>query len=330
MTNFFPHDIIRGGQDQLIKDLEQTFSEKKILLAHAPTGLGKTASALAVAIPYALENNKKILFLTNRHTQHQIAIETLKLIKQKTGEQVICADLIGKKWMCNQEVAGLFGSEFNEYCKSVVEKGECPFYSRVRDKKNLTVEAKVKLHELMNKSPQHCEEVIVLGKAAEMCSYELSLALAKEALVLIGDYYYAFNPFVQNTLFNKLELKMEDIILIVDEGHNLPNRIAEMASSLLTSNMVKNGVMEAKKYRYDGVVVWLQELMRILNALAEFKTGKEELISRTDFMQRVGNVVDYDILIDELELAADEIRKKQRKSYLGGIAAFLAAWRCED
>ena len=114
---FFPHQEIRAGQDELIKDTEKAFSEEKILLAHAPTGLGKTASALSVALQFALEKKKTIFFLTNRHTQHQIAVDTLKMINKQTSQSISCADIIGKKWMCNQEVAGLFGTEFNEYCK---------------------------------------------------------------------------------------------------------------------------------------------------------------------------------------------------------------------
>ena len=66
------------------------------------------------------------------------------------SKEIRCVDLIGKRWMCNQEVAGLFGNEFSEFCKAVVEKGECEFYNLVREKKGLTVEArKVALQKLL-------------------------------------------------------------------------------------------------------------------------------------------------------------------------------------
>ena len=332
--NFFPHDVIRSGQDELIKDIQTAFKEKKILLAHAPTGLGKTAGALSVAVEQALEHKKTIFFLTNRHTQHRIAVETLKKMKQKTGEPLLCIDLIGKKWMCNQDVAGLFGTEFNEYCKHVVEKGECEFYNRVHDKKEFTVEAKALIKKLEEYGPLHNEEVISHSKEVGMCSYEITLGLAKKANVIIGDYYYAFNPFVQSTIFAKLKIELEDIILVVDEGHNLPNRVTEMLSSTLTSHVIRNAVIEAKKFQYGGVIQWLQELMNVMNDLADFSAGvkeeKEKLVQREEFISKVKQVTDYDGLIDELELAADEIRKKQRKSYLGGIAHFLQSWKSEE
>ncbi|MBU0470609.1 MAG: ATP-dependent DNA helicase [Nanoarchaeota archaeon] len=331
--DLFPHELVREGQEDLIKDIEKALAERKIILAHAPTGLGKTASALAVALSWALEKNKKIFFLTNRHTQHKIAVDTLKLIRNKHGADVSCIDLIGKRWMCNQEVAGLFGGDFNEFCKTIIERGECEFYNNVKAKRTLTVEAKKLIQDLKNQGPLHNEEVIHLSKEVKMCGYEVTLELAKNAKVIIGDYYYLFNPFVQSTLFNKMDLEIEDVILIVDEGHNLPGRIMDMMSSNLTSNIIKNAILEAKKYGYKGLIIWLQELMKILNELTEFDEKsfvKEKLVEKEVLISKINEVVDYDEFINELELAADEVRKKQRKSYLGGISSFLDSWKGED
>jgi DNA excision repair protein ERCC-2 len=331
VKKLFPHEIIRSGQKELITDLEEAFLSGRIMLAHAPTGLGKTAAALSVALQTAIEKKKTVFFLTNRHTQHQIAIETLKKIKTKTGKNISCVDLIGKRWMCSQEIAGLFGTDFNEFCKSIVEKGECEYYNNVKTKKGMSVEAKALMAQIRKGMPLHNEELIKISKEQKLCSYEVAIALMKQADVVIGDYYYLFNPFIQSTLFNKLDISMEDVILVVDEGHNLPSRIMDMMSNNLTSNMLKNAVMEAKKFGYKGVIFWIQELMRILNDLAEFDgPAKEKLIQKDDFIAAVNKVVDYDELFNELELAADEIRKKQRKSYLGGVSNFLDAWPGED
>lgn len=329
LSDFFPHQLIRAGQDKLVQDLDTAFTEKKILLAHAPTGLGKTACALSVAAYHALQHKKKVFFLTNRHTQHQIAIETLKMIQQKTGQEIKCADLIGKRWMCSQDIIQLFGNDFNEFCKSIVQRGECEFYNKVREKKALTVEAKVLLSELSG--PKHNEEIMSRSKEKRMCGYEISLALAKKATVIIGDYYYLFNPHVKDALFTKLEWNLEEIIVVVDEGHNLPMRIAEMLSTNLTSYMLRNATIEAKKYQYGGLVQWLQELNTILMNLADFKDKeKEKFVSKEQFMSWLTKAVKYEDFINELDVAAEEVRKKQRKSYLGGIALFLDAWKGED
>ena len=97
MSSFFPHEVVREGQKEFIEDLKKAFSDRLVLIADAPTGLGKTAGALSIALEVALEKKKKVFFLTNRHTQHALAVETLKQIKEKTGKNVFCADLIGKR-----------------------------------------------------------------------------------------------------------------------------------------------------------------------------------------------------------------------------------------
>jgi DNA excision repair protein ERCC-2 len=330
LKNFFPHSTIRDGQKELVIDIATAFQQNKILLAHAPTGLGKTASALTVALQNALQQKKKVFFLTNRHTQHHIAIETLKLIKKKTNAKFSCVDIIGKKWMCNQEISGLFGGEFHEYCKAVVEKGECEFFNNARKKQEATVEAKVLVNELQA-TPLHNEQVISRSQERRMCSYEISLEVAKTADVIIGDYNYIFNNFIQASLFKKLNINIEDVILIVDEGHNLPNRIRDMVSNSLTSIMIKNSIHEAKKFNYHGLIEWLQKLMEILNSLSNY-IGKEQecLIRKEQFIRKVSAIVDYEQFTTELENAADEVRKKQRKSSMGGIASFLESWQGEE
>ncbi len=359
----FPHQTIREGQAELIEDAFNCIKNKQVLIAHAPTGLGKTASTLAVAVAYAIENDKKVFFLTNRHTQHQIAIETLKEMRKVYGKEILCADLIGKKWMCNQEVAGLFGNEFNEYCKSIVKKGECEFYSNVYKKKELTVEARYQLVQLKQKSPLHNEELQEHCKQEKMCSYEMSISLAKKASVIIGDYYYLFNPKISGAFLQKLKVEQEDCIVIVDEGHNLPERITNMLSSQLTSNMLKNAILEAKKFNFPDLIPLLNEINTALVQLADFprdskgqaklslsafsannsaKTNpnafkskanpkeQEKLVTKDNFIQKVKVIADYDEIINQLNVAAEEIRKKQKKSYIGGVGSFLKEWQAAD
>ncbi len=330
-TDFFPHSNIRPGQDKFLEDLSAAFEEKKIMIAHAPTGLGKTACALAAAVKVALEHKKKIFFLTNRHTQHRIAVETILKIKQKSNKELSVVDMIGKRWMCSQEIAGLYGKDFMDFCKTVVERGECEFYTRVHQpNKTLTVEAKQIIQQLKMRGPLHSEELVAIAQEEKCCGYELSLALAKNAEVIIGDYNYVFNHFVQQTLFNRLGIQLEDIILIVDEGHNLPGRVAEMLSSSLTSIMLKNSLHEAKRFSLHGMEKWLEGLQEILVDLQVNLSEEGKLVTREEIMQKIEKIVGYEKLIEELELAGEEIRKKQRKSFLGGVAGFLQQWKEEN
>ena len=121
----------RKEQAQLLADVRETLDRQQSLLAHAPTGIGKTAAVLAPALEYALENNKSVFFLTSRHSQHKIAVDTLKLIKKKFNIEFSAMDLIGKKWMCPVlGIKDLNSREFKDFCDSSRHSETCPFYNK--------------------------------------------------------------------------------------------------------------------------------------------------------------------------------------------------------
>jgi Rad3-related DNA helicase len=63
-TPFFAHQILRDGQKEMLADSINALANNGHHLAAAPTGIGKTAAALAAALE-ALSNsddNKKIFF----------------------------------------------------------------------------------------------------------------------------------------------------------------------------------------------------------------------------------------------------------------------------
>ena len=83
INSLFPFSSVRDSQKQFMDDVLSCIENKQHLIANAPTGLGKTAATLAPAVEYALDHGKTVFFLTPRHTQHQIAIETLKKMRAK-------------------------------------------------------------------------------------------------------------------------------------------------------------------------------------------------------------------------------------------------------
>src|SRR6056297_1714344 len=101
--DLFPYDTIRGVQEVLIKAIKHAASSGHNLIAHAPTGLGKTAASISPALEAAANSGKTVFFLTSMHTQHLIALETVKIINEKFNKNFLCVDIVGKKHMCLQE-----------------------------------------------------------------------------------------------------------------------------------------------------------------------------------------------------------------------------------
>ncbi|MEM3126476.1 MAG: ATP-dependent DNA helicase [Candidatus Woesearchaeota archaeon] len=321
----FPHTKIRESQSNLVKDIENAIKNKSSIVAHAPTGLGKTAAALVPALSYALENKKIVFFLTSRHTQHTIALDTLRKIKLMNDISFVATDIIGKKWMCLQSGVDLLSTgEFHEFCRHAREHGKCEYYLKTRKPNvKLTTEAKLEVENLKMRSPLDTQEVVEFSKEVGMCPYELSMALSSNANIIIADYYYLFNPSIRNGFFKKAEKELSDAIIIIDEAHNLPQRIRNLLTSNLSTMILKKAISEATKYGYDSLI---EKLNEIKNDLIE-KTGEKDelLVAKADFV-----VKQQDEFILQLKSAAEGILEVQKRSFLGIVASFLEAWKGED
>lgn len=328
----FPYDRIREVQEDMIEEVAGVLEDGKDLIVHAPTGLGKTVATLGPALKYALEKKKKIFFLTSRHTQHVIAIDTLRQIKEKYGLEFAAVDLIGRKWMCPVPgIAKMRTGDFYEYCKKQKEDGLCEYHSNTKDGNKLTTEAKRALTELKKESPTHIEKFMTLCGRDDLCPHELATALAKEASVIVADYYYIFNQWIRDPFFSRAEITLPDCIVIADEGHNLPDRIRNMMTIKLSGTVIKRAVNEAKKIGDSETVSRLARLQDVLNEFSQgMRDGDERSVGKAEFIEKVSKIGDYDTIIEDLEFAAEQVRDKEKQSSLGTVSQFLDIWKGPD
>ena len=311
----FPHESIREGQKLLVEDVLDALKEKKHLLAYAPTGIGKT-SILGPVLSFALKNNLDVFFLTSRHTQHKIAVDTLKKIKEKYGKDIQVLDIIGKKWLCIQQgVEALKGQQFTEYCKDLIEKGSCEFYNNTHDKKNPRVKQALGENGIM-----HVDELINLGFEKKLCPYELGLLKARKVNVVVADYSYIFNPVIRDNFFKKTDKSLNKSIVIVDEAHNLPERIRDLLSFNLSNFILDRALTESANYDEAR-----EQILMIKNLFENlFENVKEErLVKKSELSFD-------DEILENLEVVADDVREIKKRSYIGSVVSFLDAWRGQD
>lgn len=263
MQVFFPYENVRVQQKELMSDIALALTERKVLLAQAPTGLGKTVSSLAPIISFAREHNKKIFFLTPKSSQHTIVLETVREINQKFSLGVSAIDLVGKKQMCLDPLVSRVPYGFYEACNKKKKEGKCIWYANVKGK---TVKQKhdatIRKRPLLDKYNKEFSYIKDLCAIHTLCPYEITLEMTKKADIIICDYAHIFNSDIRDGLLAPNGITLEDCILIIDEAHNLPNRVRDMLSSSLTFDFVERASKEAKSVGAFDVEFLLTDILK--------------------------------------------------------------------
>ncbi|MBS3167741.1 ATP-dependent DNA helicase [Candidatus Woesearchaeota archaeon] len=333
MQIFFPHEKIRESQDILIEKIQEAIKNKTNLLAHAPTGLGKSAASLSAALSYAIENKKTIFFITPKHTQHRIAIETLRLIKQKYNLDFSVIDLIGKKWMCAQEGASEMPSgEFYDYCKDMIKSGKCSYYNNIKRKDKLTIETQAAISEL-SKKILHVEEFKDYSKARILCPFEVACLVAKKSTVIIADYHHIISQSIRENLLERINKSLNDCIIIIDEAHNLPQRCRELLSNQLSTPTIDFSIKESEALGHKEIALTISEIKKSLENLANKKINKftnEALITKQELIKEIEKIIDVDQISSDLNFIGEKIIEEKKRSASKVLANFLINWQGPD
>jgi DNA excision repair protein ERCC-2 len=125
-----------------------------------------------------------------------------------------------------------------------------------------------------------------------------------------------FNEGIREPFLAKISKELGKCIIIVDEAHNLPERVKDLASVRISTYIVRRAKQEATKYQVD-VEDALDVLERLLVA------GGQERFLEQDALEVSAEV------IDEMQRAGDKIREEQRASFIGSVADFLKSWNVE-
>lgn len=330
----FPHKNVREVQNALIAKFNKIIRNESNLVAHAPTGIGKTAGTLPLALKKALDDDKVVFFLTPRHTQHQIAIDCLKKIRKRYNHNFVATDLIGKQWMCAIDgTRDLSNKAFIDYCKEAREQERCdPYEALFQEEHELSDKAENVIFDMERGSPLSTEEVIEISKRKGLCPYYLSLELAKKSKVIIGDYYHIFNPPVRKTLLSRIGKELGDTIIIVDEGHLLPQRVRGLLTSKLSNYILGRAKKEARDFNRNKVAKALDLYLESLEELAKEKLGRDEeaYVRKGDLIGKVRKKGPKDPrkLITKLSLIGRKVRKKEdrERSYCASVATSLEHW----
>ena len=299
---FLAHATPRPGQLEMIHDGINALQEGNFHLAAAPTGIGKTAASLAAALQVAGESSlkKTVFFLTSRQTQHRIVVDTVRQINRlrKDTTPVRLVDMVGQAGMCVQPFAKESPLVFSLMCSQHRKTRSCkPWITPAPGLKRRILASPLHVDELVGISRTHTEN----GAPAQTCPWKAAREAVSGADVFVGDYNHLFDDGVRESSLKAMGLSLEDIIVIVDEAHNLPDRIRMTLEKRLTQTMIRNAQIELEEYggllaegmkapggetlaANHDLAVWAFEVMkaakagftRLFDGLRRSVTGRDE------------------------------------------------------
>ncbi|MBN2542709.1 ATP-dependent DNA helicase [bacterium] len=266
----FPFPEKRETQKIMEQRIGSVLEAGKNLVISALAGCGKTAGTLFPVIKYALQNNKRVFFLTSKNTQQELVRETVSGLKGIKTLFMRASDQ-----MCINNV---------KYCSPDF----CPYLE------NLMNSGGELLTEILESDILTPDNIFRVSKEAMVCPFEMSLAIAEAADLIVGDYNYVFDP---SSFIRRLFLKNDysNFILIIDEVHNLLQRSRDYYSVKFPVERVK----EAKKYAELMQFHGLGEMKKTLNKMIKlfndyYIQGKQEHPE----MQKYDCAIDKEVMME--------------------------------
>lgn len=267
----FPFTTYRKGQKELIDYIDDKTSKDQELFIQAPTGTGKTVSVLYPLIKKFGKKVDRIYYLTSKNSIKKIAVDTLILLKEQ-GLKAKVIEFTSKKNICFNDKKG--------HCNP----DECPFAKNYYDKLLETIYDALAIHDIYDRKTI---EDICYEK--NMCPYQFMFDLSRFCDVIICDYSYIYD--YNDTLALEENIKVMNCHLLVDECHNLPDRVKEMYSIELSIEDLTKSIA----YCQD------EKLKHVKNDLKDIISYIEDIdISEQSDEERKANICSLESINDRL------------------------------
>lgn len=248
----FPFETYRKGQRELAVSVYKAIVQSSNFFCQAPTGIGKTMSTLYPAMKAMAEGyEEKVFYLTAKTITRTAAQEALRFMQQK-GLRAKYVTITAKDKVC-------FLEERN------CNPDACPYAKGYFDRVNDVV-----LAQLQEKDTFTRQEIEQIAKEHTLCPFELALDFSLWCDVVICDYNYLFDP--EAMLQRFFSDSTGQYVFLIDEAHNLPDRVRAMYSASIS----KKEVLAVKKAIGKKEKRFTQALQKVNTALLDVRKECEE------------------------------------------------------
>ena len=214
----------RKGQREMVSSIYHAVSSRRQIFIQAPTGVGKTMSAVFPAVRAAGQGmGDTVFYLTAKTITRTVAQDAFDILRSR-GLMFQSVTITAKEKLCVCD-------------KPECTPDKCPRAKGHFDRVNDAV------YELWTSGQSFTRESILeQAEKWQVCPFEMCLDLAVWVDGVICDYNYVFDPNVHLKRFFG-ENVSGDYIFLIDEAHNLVERGREMYSAALS----RKAVMETRR-----------------------------------------------------------------------------------
>ena len=340
LNEIFPYKEIRPTQAEMIGAIQAAVASGKHVALEGSTGMGKTISALCGILTSPKAEKRRIVYCSRTHKQMDRVIEELGALKGKM--KVSGISLRGRREMCINPFVRRFASgaaDAAHVCGNLRKLNKCEFFVKMDERSGMVDE----LQQAIATNPTLAEELIETCKDEEFCPYEVAKGALGDVKVVAASYTYLFDPSIRPLFLRNMHADLSDLIIVLDEAHNLPDVAIELASDELTDFTLASAMREAREFEDDLAYQISEDIHGLLQDLADEKISGdkdgEEIIEGKEFEEQIDRLIKkaglktkFSSLAGALIESGDEhilIRLREDKaprSAIRSIGTFLAAW----
>lgn len=249
----------RRGQKELAVAVYRAVSQKRNLYIQAPTGIGKTLSAVYPALKAIGEGKgDKLFYLTAKTITRSVAEETFSILRR--GDlRFSTVTITAKEKLCFLD-------------KPECNPDACPYAKGHFDRVNDAV------YDVIHQESGITRDVVLsYAKRYQVCPFEFCLDISNWVDGIICDYNYVFDPNVRLKRYFSEGIS-GDYLFLVDEAHNLVSRAREMYSAAV----VKEDVLLVKRILKERSPKLSRLLDRVNKIMLEMKRECSDYLVLTE------------------------------------------------
>ncbi|HTY52539.1 MAG TPA: ATP-dependent DNA helicase [Methanomicrobiales archaeon] len=353
ISGYFPYETYRPYQRQMLDLVAATARDGGIAMIDAPTGSGKSSVVSALL---AERRGRTVVIAVRTVSQLATFIRELTLVRKKKPD-LRFAYLIGRGQMCrlgggrdvyrrceglrklsnalmkSRADAGVLVPAKDRFVRMQMKKSQaeqpvvCPAYIVG---KAFALDEGAGPRMVPSPSLRHCAERVsretvlpenLPAASGDCCPYEVMLQAARGADVVLLNFHHVFDDSIRGALYEQLDLSAGEVLLLIDEAHNLGDAVQNVQSVSLGEKGLEGAESELLRLRgrvpaaeaAGRVLPQVRRFMELLRASREGEDWFDPAIFERMVVQ--GSLyADMEAIVDDMLTVSEAIRERNMKA----------------